>query len=46
MDFRDFQQIKDPIAKAPAEQVLNLEEFIRAHVARQLAAFDAATPGR
>jgi transposase-like protein len=42
MDFRHFQQIKDAIAKAPAEQVLDLEEFIRAHVSRQLAAFALA----
>jgi transposase-like protein len=42
MDFSHFQQIKDAITKAPAEQVLDLEEFIRAHVARQLAAFALA----
>jgi hypothetical protein len=39
MDTRQFERIKETIAKAPANQVLDLETFIHAHVSRQLADF-------
>jgi len=42
MDTRQFERIKETIAKAPANQVLDLETFIHAHVSRQLADFALA----
>jgi transposase-like protein len=42
MDTRQFERIKETIAKGPASQVLDLEAFIHAHVSRQLAGFALA----